>query len=239
MKFTDKLLNIIYPPRCICCDQLLHYTSESVFCDKCKSEWEILKNEKCRTCGQPISECYCGFRDNKEGLIDGEVHLTQYDKKLNNAVNKLVFSCKDKTVKVYFKAVALEMYSFLYPRLPEKEYIIAAVPRTMQAKNSKGHDQSVMIAKEFCKISGCEYCDLIYNVGDKAQKNLSSPNSREDNAAKSYKIKADKNKMLKGKDVILIDDVVTTGASVVRCAKLLKSKGAKHVYVMCIAKTVR
>lgn len=239
MKFTDKILNIIYPPRCICCSELLHYSDDDVFCDKCRNEWEEHKNEKCRTCGQRIPECYCGMRDNYDGLVDGEVHLTQYDKAENNAVNKLIFSCKDKTVITYFRAIASEMYNELYPRLPECSYIVAAIPRTRSAKNTKGHDQSVIIAKEFCKLSGMEYCDLLYNVGNSAQKLLDSRKKREENAIKSYKIKVDTNKLLKGRNVILIDDVVTTGSSAVRCAKLLKSKGAKKVYVMSIAKTVR
>ena len=239
MNFTDKILNVIFPPKCISCGEVLHYSSEDIFCSRCRTKWEALKNERCRTCGQKIKDCYCGMRDNKDGLVDGEVHLVQYDKNVNNEVSNVLFSCKDKTVLAYFRGIAKELYTELYPRLPENDYIVAAVPRTKRAKNIKGHDQSVLTAKEFCKLSGFNYCDLIYNEGEQTQKLSSTQKAREENAASSYKIKPDKNKMLKGKTVILIDDVVTTGASTVRCAKLLKSKGAKKVYVMCIAKTIR
>ncbi|MBR5516014.1 MAG: ComF family protein [Clostridia bacterium] len=239
MRFIDKLLNWIFPPKCVCCDEILDYESEEIFCENCLLEWEILKKEKCRTCGQPLWECYCGMRDNHDGLVDAELHLVQYDKKLDNAVNKLVFSCKDRTVSAYFRGVAKEMYKCLYPRLPKDSYVVMPVPRTRLAKKMKGHDQSEFIAKEFCKLDDFIYCDLIYNVGEKSQKLSVNQRERSENAKKSYKIMQDNEKILKGRNVILIDDVITTGSSVVRCAKLIKSKGAKKVYAFSIAKTVR
>lgn len=239
MRTIDKLLNLIFVPKCICCDEPLPYNCEEVFCDECRAEWENAKNERCRTCNQSINDCYCGIRDNKDAIVDKEIHLVQYDKSVRNAANKLIYSCKDKNVGAYFRAIALEMYKELYPRLEKKDYIVCSVPRTVEAVRRKGHDQSREIALEFCALSGLRYSDLLYNKGTNAQKSHRTLKNRTENASKSYMINSDVNKTLKGRYVILIDDIVTTGASTVRCAKLLKSKGAKKVYVMTIAKTVR
>lgn len=232
----SRFLDLLYPPRCVGCRELLEYDTSDMFCEKCRAQWEEYKNEKCRRCGQPIRECWCGVPDNIGEAVFREVHLVQYDKS-EGLIKDVIYSAKRLGNKRNFKALANEMYTELYPRLPDGEYIVTAVPRSKAAIRKYGHDQSTTMAKEFCILSGFEYIETIYHVGTKRQKSLTQK-QRLENATKSYRIGSGLKKTLKGKNVILIDDVVTTGASVVRCANLLKSKGADKVFVMCIAKTI-
>lgn len=235
-KFADLILRIMYPPKCSGCNEILDYYTEGIFCEECKRKFTELKNGICAKCGQPIPKCWCGVGGNAGEVIDGEVHLVQYDKGVE-VVKTLIYNCKRVTCMPYFKGIAKEFADELYPRLPKHEYTVTAIPRSRTAKLINGHDQSVLIASEFCKLTSLEYISVLYHVGNKRQKTLSR-SERRVNAEHSYKIKNGISPLVKGKSIILIDDVVTTGSSAVRCAKLLKSKGAKRVYLMCIAKTV-
>jgi len=232
----NRLLGIFYPPVCLGCEELLDYWDESAFCEECKKKWEEHKEEFCRKCGQPIKECWCGVPDNIGEIVDAEVHLVQYDK-TESIIKNLLFIIKRKNRDSYFNFLCYEMYNELLPRLKDDDYVVTSVPRNPKTVRYYGHDQALCLAKGFSALSGFEYIDCLFNAGGERQKTLTRK-QREVNAAQSYKIKAGYTSILKGKRVILIDDVTTTGATVVRCAKLLKSKGAEKVYVMSIAKTV-
>ena len=78
----------------------------------------------------------------------------------------------------------------------------------------------------------------IKNTGGREQKKLSGQ-SRGENAYRSYSVPEKYRDQLKGKRVLLIDDIVTTGATAVCAAALCKLYGASSVSCFCIAKTPR
>ncbi len=236
-RIIDTFLDLIYPPRCAGCDSVINISSREAFCPECRKKWEKYKDDICRRCGQPIRECWCGVPGNSNGYVDYEYHLVQYNKHVDGIVKNLIYICKNRTEKRVFDTVATEMYNELYFRLDFTDIVVTAVPRSQAAKRKHGHDQGVEIAKRFSEISGVEYVDVLIHQGNKKQKRLSH-SERLKNAKKSYKIKNGSSKYLKSKNVILIDDVVTTGATTVRCAQLLKMRGAEKVVVFAIAKTM-
>lgn len=237
-RIIKKLIDILFPPKCITCSDLLPLDCTDIFCPDCRKNWELSKNSDCPRCGQPLSKCWCCVSGDKEGYVDEEHHLVIYNNSADSVVKKLIYRVKNYNYGDVFTAIAQEMYDNMYVMLDYNELVVTAVPRSKRAKKKKGHDQSEKLARAFSAIAGIEYVDVLEHKGSEVQKRLSRED-RKKNATKSYKIKNGSSAYLKGKNVILIDDVVTTGSTVIRCAHLLKMRGANRVIVFSIAKNVR
>ncbi len=237
MKLLDKFLDLLYPHKCICCEEVTPFSSDDCFCSVCREKWEAEKNALCPTCSRPIRECWCGVSVDKKNCIDGEYHLVAYDKS-DNVVRRLLYSAKNFDNKRLFDNIAAEITAEIIPRMVEKPDVIMHIPRSTESIKRKGHDQSLLIAKQLSKLTGIERLDLLLHTGNVKQKKLTQA-QREDNAKSSYKIKNGAAPYLKGKVVCLIDDVITTGHTVARAAYLAKLRGANRVYVIAIAKTIK
>lgn len=94
-----------------------------------------------------------------------------------------------------------------------------------------------LISKCFARHIGAEYIPLLANVGNIRQKELAY-SGRFRNASHSYRFRGKYSEMLYGADVILIDDVSTTGATLMSCAKILMEEGAGRVFGISFAGTV-
>lgn len=236
-KLTDKLLDIIFPPRCAGCGEVIPLSSIDAFCPDCREKWEKHKRENCRRCGQPLCECWCGVSFDKKNDVTHEYHLVQYDKMANTVIKNLLYNMKYFNRSLVSDCIAKEMYNELYPRIDYTDLIITYVPRSPANIRKHGHDQSLNLARSFSELTGLEIAEVLGHRGNANQKAL-TPNERMQNAQRSYYIINGAGKLIKGRTVILIDDVLTTGSSLARCAHLLKWKGAERVITFTIAKTI-
>ena len=106
--------------------------------------------------------------------------------------------------------------------------MITFVPRTVRERRKYGFDQSKEIAKALSERTSIPYAELIKRCAKAApQKKMKSTEERLQNARASYR--AASNDSLKGKTVFLIDDTVTTGASISVCASILRKMGAREI----------
>ena len=126
-----------------------------------------------------------------------------------------------------------------YKNYPELESdIITFVPMTEKKKRERGFNQtetlSVIVGKE---LNICVKECLIKAKETPAQAGLDRQ-KRLENLKDSFAINKEIKKEIKGKKILLIDDVFTTGSTAEACAKVLKRAGAGSVFVLTIAKTV-
>ena len=115
-----------------------------------------------------------------------------------------------------------------------EEVLLTYLPRSFRAKRKNGTDQALMLARAISKETGIPVMPLLSRVrfGGAVQKKLSR-RERIDNAKLLFTLspKAD----LKGKTVILIDDLVTTGSSMAAGVRLLRQAGVTRCFGICIA----
>ena len=235
MKIVELLLLLIFPPVCVSCRKTMPIHHKDFLCEECRERWDEEKKEFCRRCGQPIYNCWCGVPGDSGFNIDSEGHLTQYQPNEETVTKNILYFFKNFKDKQSFEYIAKEMADELCR--PTENTVITSVPRAKSKVRIIGHDQALEIAKRIADECNIEYIDVIVHSGNEVQKNLSIKD-RKINAKKSYKLKTGVSPLIKGRDVILIDDVCTTGATATRCAELLKRRGAKSVRLVCISKTV-
>ncbi len=104
--------------------------------------------------------------------------------------------------------------------------IVSYVPTATSRVRERGYDQAAELAKAFAKVRGLSFMPLLHRIGQTRQVGAKRE-QRLKQLESAFRPKS--NKSTKDLSILLIDDIVTTGASLGACAKVLKASGAKHV----------
>ncbi len=229
--------SLIFPPRCAACRELLPYFSEDLLCGICAEKWEEEISSECRTCRRNVSKCTC-VHDNCKRTIETLVSVSAYTSS-DSVTDRLVLAAKDRNDPKLFYFMSDKMTEIAYGALPSVgDLLVTYVPRSAARKSEMGHDQSEILARLVAKNFDAEMICLFKKKGRKQQKKLGAK-ERTSNAKSSYVMLEDEKERVKGRTVLLCDDVVTTGASLSVCAELLKNAGAEKIYALTFAKTVK
>jgi len=120
-------------------------------------------------------------------------------------------------------------------RFFKKYDIICSVPISKSRKRKRGYNQSELIAKKISKITLLHFeKNIIMKVKNNTPQSKLNKKQRQENVKNVYKIQ--NQQKIKNKNILLFDDIYTTGATVNECAKVLKNAGCKNVGVLTIAK---
>lgn len=240
----ENILNLIFPKTCGICKKKINsrYT-----CENCLN---ILKYYKGR--------CYISKRDLIK--IDfNDVYSNCYGK-----LNKynFDFSIYDENFKdIYYdrvicahkyagefrqKMIALKFYNFkiisksfgdLLANIIEnnkiKADLIIPVPVSKKRKFARGYNQSFLIANIASELTGIKIENtVLVKSRDNPKQSLLSLKERIDNTRNIFKVR--NSEKIRNKNIILIDDIYTTGATANECSKVLKNAGAKSVIVLTV-----
>lgn len=235
---ASALLDLVFVPRCAACGVALP-DKTPVLCESCKKMYETESKMRCTACGYPHPRCVC--RINYKGHTFPFVHITSYSLRRKSASRNMVLGIKDENQKAVFDFLSSEMVKAITER-EEFGYIkdnglllVTYVPRSENAKRKAGHDQAEMLAKNVARKLSARFVTVFSNIGDSSQKTLNK-RQRKDNAEENYGIVCERTDIY-GKNVILIDDIVTSGASIGVCATLLKNAGVANIVGLVCAKT--
>jgi ComF family protein len=232
----DKILEKLYPSdiTCFLCGAELKDNKYGL-CDKC--EKEVKWNDKvCQKCGSPLKTeaNYCIHCQNGKRTFDLARAPLIYSDKVALAVQELKYNNKKYLAKHFAKIIEIEYKSLLNRGI--KIDLIMYVPLYTKRQKKRGYNQSELLSNELSKLIGISvsHNNLIRIKDTITQTNLSFK-ERQKNLESAFEIK-DK-KEVKDKNILLIDDVLTTGATADNCAKILKKAKAKGVYVLTFATT--
>lgn len=226
-------MNYVYPPKCIFCGEITGSTDVCLNCWK-RVTW-ISQERCCNICGQPFK--YKMHDICKECLLDPPL----YDKAIsvflyNNFSKTPILNLKNRDATY----LAATFSSLIFRNI--KKYInaydmICPVPIHRKKFMKRMYNQSGLLALELSKLCNLRYDPLILEKTKQtlAQEGLSRE-LRLKNVVGSFSVI--NKECINGKSIILVDDVITTGATVNECAKELKAAGANKVLVATIAKVV-
>ncbi len=236
MKLFEKFLDVLYPNdiSCIICGDDIFNDNLYCVCEKCKTNLPFIKGKVCKRCGLPINSManYCDRCQRHQHSFDRAVATFYYRDEIARCIKELKFeNCR------YF---AKHLAKFMADTYIENNFdcdVIVPVPMHINRLKERGFNHSELLAyhlSEFVQIP-LDTQSLVKCVNTKTQVKLNYE-QRQKNLINSFKVV--NRKAIKGKNVLVVDDVFTTGSTMDNCAKALKSAGANKIFCISIAHTV-
>lgn len=235
-----SLLDFVFPKKCVGCSKFGDY-----FCAECKSKIDYLEKPVCPVCQRQAVGGRTHFGCRTRYTLDGLVVATRYRDPVKVAVKKVKYKWVYDIEKVLVDLVASQIWKFDIP----EELMLAPVPLHKKRKNWRGFNQAEILAKTLAKKFGVSYADLLIRIREtKTQVGLSR-DDRKKNVKGAFALisirhpelarpefhRKDSGPFLTDQNIMLIDDVYTSGATMAECAKVLKKAGAKSVWGMAVA----
>lgn len=239
------ITNLLFPPKCMNCGRLLSIDVrkrvEAPLCEACRLSWEREKTESCSRCGLDMKLCVCMPKTLERSGCSSLLKLVSYRAHGDMAISRFFYSIKHSYNRSGFDFLAEQMKFLLIPEMRSRELmprdcVISYLPRSAKNKNKDGFDQGRELARALSRITGirCVSC-FSRRLFVNEQKKLNSF-ERNLNMNSAFKLKV-KRKNIENKTVILVDDIVTTGAGMAAGTRLLFSGGAYEVIGLCVGYT--
>lgn len=228
----DLILDILFPKRCPGCLKLTN--DDSNFCNSCLNKIEIFNHLFCACCGARLYQfkkiCHLN-----EQFIWGAA--TQYAQPIQNALHLLKFQFVERASKpLTYLLIKYFENLLVYHPLNLKKFIVVPVPISQKRLKIRGFNQSELIAQIFANYFKLNLTNnaLIRIKHSKPQSEIKSFEERRLNVSDCFALK--NNKEIENKNIILIDDVITSGSTVREAVKTLKSGNSKKIIVLAIAR---
>ncbi len=222
----NSLLSLIYPQECRVCSGSVESRDDGVACHTCWDATRIFSGSEmlCDKCGAFFGDeaapaaVFCHKCDDHN--YDNATAAGVYEKALAASIINL------KSVPVLAARLKLAITNAALKADVANADLIVPIPLSKQRRQERGFNQAEMIATEIAGVSGIP---VIHRMGmDQKARELTVKNAFE----------IVRPKLIDGKNIMLVDDVFTSGATASHCAKILKKNGAGTVNVFTLARAV-
>lgn len=218
---------------CILCDREMLDGNKFQICEKCFNNMQKIKEPVCSKCGEALENgnLNCLFCGSFNYAFNSNRSIFYYDDNSSKIIKGLKYNQRKYYAKFIARMMTEDMSIF------EKIDVITFVPISSKRKKERGFNQAEEIAKEISKIVGIETIELLEKVKDNKTQAGLSQKERLENLKGTFAIKAGLEDKIKGKNILIIDDVFTTGATLNECSIVLKTAKPKRVRTLTFAKT--
>lgn len=218
MSVREKVLDLLFPPKCPYCRKILDEPRAPV-CPDCRPKL-------------PWLEGMAGER--KVDFADGCFSPLAYREAVPGAVRRYKFG----RVRALGKPFAALMAQCLGSRLPGGADLITWAPLSKKRLRERGFDQAELLAREVGRLLSVPAAPALEKTRNtNPQSELEEESARRANARGAYALLPGID--LSGKRVVLADDVVTSGSTLGECAALLRRAGAAEVWCLTLAQARR
>lgn len=241
-RIVRALLYLLFPPRCAACGQLLPWSPQApALCAECGKRWDSEKMECCSICANRVGDCLCQPEEMEKAHSKGLCKLVPYSHQSKNAPqNRMIYRLKkvrDKRTPAFLAQELAPQLRHIMEEAQKAEptaFAVCYVPRGRAAALKYGTDQAKELARAVARELDLPCLSLLQRQkgNAKPQKSLTAA-QRVSNVRHAFCVKKGAN--CANKSLLLADDVVTTGASMAACTRLLRKSGAKDVYGIAIA----
>ena len=222
-----SFLAVLYPNKCAGCKRII--PKDKVWCDDCLEALVYPKYTKhCRVCFQQKEFCTCRKHPK---FYRSAVSAFEYKDSAKQAIARM----KKYKNEMIFDFFAQEMANTINKRFKNVEFdAVLPVPMHIKKLRKRGFNQSEMLARNVSEKLGVPYENILLfqNKRTKSQHTLKYK-QRLVNVKDAYKVANVPNDY---KTVLLVDDVLTSGATINECAKQLRINGVQNVYCVTVAK---
>lgn len=225
-----RLIDIFFPSniKCIMCSKDLE---DGYICDGCLKEIKFISHG-CSKCGGSLigDGDVCLECKKYDRVFDKGYCVCEYDGKMKEKILKFK-NHNGKYLSTSFSQMMLDKYKTLNLDID----IVIPIPIHTNRRKERGFNQCELLVEKIAEYSGKVDINVIYRKKDTPHQVGLNRENRITNIENAFELC--KGASVKGKDILLVDDIFTTGTTLDECAKYLKNKGAKKVYCLCLART--
>lgn len=208
----DAVLNLLFPPKCILCAKVL----------------ERQETDLCHTCRADSPEC--AGKHKNFSFLDSWAAVWYYEKSIRESLLRFKFRRARHYAPVYGQLLAMRLQQ-LYP---DGFDILTWVPISAVRRFTRGYDQVELLAQAVGQELGMTPVSTLKKVrNNRPQSGIVGQAKRRANVLGAYQAVCPQ--AVQGKRILLLDDIVTTGATAGECARVLLTAGAKEVHCGFVA----
>ncbi len=234
-KIKKFMLDTLFPVFCISCSR-----PNAWICKECLDKIPLKNSQTCPFCEKVITpDGRVCFKCRKKSSLDGLLVASSYK---NEIVSSAVHYYKYRFVEDFFLPLGkILIKAFLQSEFPIPDIIIP-VPLHKRRLRWRGFNQAELLARHLGQNLAPGFNVSIKNDFlarhryTHPQMKIKNYARRKKNIEGVFKLEKEVKKTLKGKSILLVDDIATTGATLFECARVLKRNGAGKVFATVIAR---
>ncbi len=232
---AKNVLDVLLPPVCPVCGEPVY--ENTTLCPKCFGALHFITDPCCRVCGRPfpfdmLGDPVCANCLSSTPLFHKARAVVIYDQ----MAKKIILPFKHGDRLDFTPLIAKMMAARDKEMIENADYIIPVPLHRLRLLKRK-YNQSALLARALTKNFHKAYVpDGLKRIRSTPKQGKLSPDERVHNVAKAFRVNLHYD--FKGKSILLIDDVLTTGATANECTKILLKAGAKQVDILTFATTI-
>ena len=234
-----RALDFLYPPLCIGCRAQVGDPGN--LCAACWQNIDFLDGPACRCCGLPFdldpgSDTLCAACLAEPPAFDCARAVMRYDDKSRGPILALKHADRLDLVPAFARWLDRAGRSLL-----DESDVIVPVPLHRRRLWSRRYNQAVELARGLGALSGRPVEPMLLRRvrATPSQGAMPSAKARRRNMRGAFQVPSEQQMAAKDRAVLLVDDVLTTGATADACARALKRAGVRKVSVLALARVVR
>lgn len=209
------LLDLFFPPHCVYCNRILDSSLEPV-CHRCPPTLPWIADETPLPKGMYYRSCACA---------------AWYQGPVRDAMIQYKFHHQPDHAKAFAKPLA----QCIQHHYPSSFDLLSWIPVSQERLSERGYDQAYLLAQEVAQLLAIPLTSTLEKRHKPAQSSLNSPAERLENMKGAFLVPA--SEVINGKRILLIDDIITTGATLDAAASSLLQRGASEILCACFART--
>jgi len=222
----EKALDILFPPKCFGCG-----SGYGHICRRCLLSCKVARHFYCVVCDKPSvmgethEQCY------KTELPDSIFSAYEYKGLVRKCIMRSKYRAK---LFASLKTISLEAANVASKcALDYREFVVTTIPLSAQRTKERGFNQAGIIAQAVSEVFSVPYRDsmLVRNKETKAQ-HKKTRKERFENLKGAFVAQKD----LSGQKILVVDDICTTGATLLEASRVLYQAGAKEIKCFTLAK---
>lgn len=229
-QIKDFFVELLYPKRMKCC--ICGRESREAVCSTCLASLEFIEGRVCLKCGKGLEDKYekhlCPDCQGEQKQFEMAISCFQYEDMGKNIIHKLKYEgCKD---------VAKLLGRLMKEKLQDEGLAVDAVvpvPIHPHKELSRGYNQACLMAEELAVAMNLPVWDCLERTKQTKEQFKLDKHQRIQNVHNAFRAKMLYN--VEYSQVVLVDDIYTTGSTADECSRVLKQMGVRRIYVMTAA----
>jgi len=235
------MMDLLFPRHCEICVKSMNHKNQTYLCEICFNKIRFISSTACRGCAKvfpgafpSIENWICPGCLRAKRFYEACYAVSYYEGPIKELLQTFKFARAE-----YLAGTLREI--FLKGMIGKVDWgnfdFVVPIPLHPRKLKERGFNQSFILAQTVRDVTGLRILrDSIVRVKYSEGQTLQDKKARLENIRGSFKVHYPQK--IKGKEILLVDDVLTTGATIQECARLLKEAGAKTVTVVVLARSI-